>query len=120
MVQLLLEKGADVNAQGGKLGNALQAASRRGDHAIMRLLIEGGADVNMRGGIYESALRAALTGPNDNADAVKLLIESGARREGLSFRHVRSAADVEPCDQPGGHSSQFSSFVYLSQPSINW
>ena len=27
MVQMLLEKGADVNAQGGYYGNALQAAS---------------------------------------------------------------------------------------------
>ena len=27
IVKILLEKGADVNAQGGKYGNALQAAS---------------------------------------------------------------------------------------------
>ena len=30
IVQLLLERGADVNVQGGKYGNALQAAAREG------------------------------------------------------------------------------------------
>jgi hypothetical protein len=30
VVQMLLDKGAEVNAQGGFYGNALQAASRRG------------------------------------------------------------------------------------------
>jgi hypothetical protein len=30
-VVLLLDRGADVNAQGGKFGNALQAASYRGN-----------------------------------------------------------------------------------------
>lgn len=30
IVQRLLEKGADVNAQGGRYGNALQAASAEG------------------------------------------------------------------------------------------
>ena len=46
IVWLLLEKGADVNAQGGPFGNALQAASW-GDHeAIVQLLLKKGADVN--------------------------------------------------------------------------
>lgn len=46
IVRLLIEKGADVNAQGGFYGNALQAASVRGDELMIRLLIEKGADVN--------------------------------------------------------------------------
>jgi hypothetical protein len=38
-VQLLLEKGADVNAQGGRFGNALQAASYKGHKKIVQILI---------------------------------------------------------------------------------
>ena len=39
----MLEKGADVNAQGGKYGNALQAASFIGHKVIMGLLVKKGA-----------------------------------------------------------------------------
>ncbi|KIJ94633.1 hypothetical protein K443DRAFT_641295, partial [Laccaria amethystina LaAM-08-1] len=46
----LLENGADVNAQGGLYGNALQVASSKGHEAIVKLLIEKGADVNAQGG----------------------------------------------------------------------
>ena len=44
VVRLLLEKGADVNAQGGQYGNALQAASYRGHEAVVRLLLKSGAE----------------------------------------------------------------------------
>ena len=36
IVQMLLEKGADVNAQGGEYGNALQAASSKGHDQVMQ------------------------------------------------------------------------------------
>ena len=39
-MQLLLEKGAEVNAQGGEDGNALQAASFYGNVKLLRLLID--------------------------------------------------------------------------------
>jgi ankyrin repeat protein len=48
-VTLLLEKGADVNAQGGDYGNALYAASNRGHDSVVTLLLEKGADVNAQG-----------------------------------------------------------------------
>ena len=38
IVRLLLDRGADVHAQGGEYGNALQAASFNGNEAIVRLL----------------------------------------------------------------------------------
>ena len=51
MVELLLSKGADVNAQGGgEYGNALQAASRGGHEKVVELLLSKGADVNAQGG----------------------------------------------------------------------
>ena len=43
IVQLLLDLGAPVNAQGGYYGNALQAASTRGCEPIVRLLLDRGA-----------------------------------------------------------------------------
>jgi ankyrin repeat protein len=43
-VQELLENGAEVNAQGGRYGNALQAASAQGHVAIVEMLLKQGAD----------------------------------------------------------------------------
>jgi len=43
VTSLLLDKGADVNAQGGYYGNALQAASLGGHEAVVRLLVDKGA-----------------------------------------------------------------------------
>ncbi|KAF2452237.1 hypothetical protein BDY21DRAFT_260258, partial [Lineolata rhizophorae] len=57
VVELLLEKGADVNAQGGHYGNALQAASSLGREKIVQLLLEKGAGVNTQGDSdYSNAL----------------------------------------------------------------
>jgi ankyrin repeat protein len=58
-VQKLIQKGADVNAQGGEYGNALQAASYQGHQEIVKLLIDKGADVNAQGGLHHNALQAA-------------------------------------------------------------
>ena len=46
---MLLEKGADVNAQGGEYGNTLQAASRGGYKKLVQMLLDKGADVNAQG-----------------------------------------------------------------------
>ena len=59
IVELLLSKGADINAQGGFYGNALQAAAYRGHEKIVELLLSKGADVNAQGGYYGNALQAA-------------------------------------------------------------
>jgi ankyrin repeat protein len=61
-IQQLLEKGAEVNAQGGFYGNALQAASLRGHVEIVQRLLEEGAEVNAQGGRYGNALQAASEG----------------------------------------------------------
>lgn len=43
VVQMMLDKGVDVNAQGGMYDNALQAASA-GDHKkVMEMLLDKGA-----------------------------------------------------------------------------
>ena len=78
LARKLIEKGADVNAQGGRHGNALYAASA-GDHeAITALLIEKGADVNAQGVYYGNALYAASEGGHEAITA--LLIKKGATK----------------------------------------
>ena len=56
---LLLNRGAQVNADGGRYGNALQAASANGHKDIVGVLLEKGAEVNSYGGEYHYSLVAA-------------------------------------------------------------
>jgi hypothetical protein len=43
IAKLLLDKDANVNAQGGDYGNALQAASVRGHEQVVKMLLDAGA-----------------------------------------------------------------------------
>jgi hypothetical protein len=45
----------DINAQGGKYGNALHAASVGGHEAAVKMLLDAGTDVNAQGGEYGNA-----------------------------------------------------------------
>jgi hypothetical protein len=65
-----------VNAQGGRYGNALQAASEGGHEAVVELLLDKGANVNAQGGDYGNALQAASQG--GYKAIVKLLLDKGA------------------------------------------
>ncbi|KAF6527446.1 hypothetical protein HZS61_010490 [Fusarium oxysporum f. sp. conglutinans] len=69
-------EGADVNAPGGEYGNALQAASFKGNLKVVQLLLDKGADVNAPGGAYGNALQAASH--NGNLGIVQLLLDKGA------------------------------------------
>jgi ankyrin repeat domain-containing protein 50 len=55
----LMDAGAEVNAQGGHYGNALQAASFEGHKKVVRILMDAGAEVNAQGRHYGNALQAA-------------------------------------------------------------
>ncbi|MCJ1430068.1 hypothetical protein MMC29_007983, partial [Sticta canariensis] len=76
VVQLLLDKEANVNAQGGWYGNALQAASSKGHEQIVQLLLKQGADVNSQGGLLGNALQAASS--KGHEQIVQLLLNQGA------------------------------------------
>jgi ankyrin repeat protein len=76
MAELLLDKGADVNAWSGLYGNPLQAASFRGHEAVVRLLLDKSADVNAHGGHFGNALYAASS--RGHEAVVKLLLDKGA------------------------------------------
>ena len=45
VVEEILQQSVDVNAQGGKYGNALRAASVSGHETVVRVLLDAGATV---------------------------------------------------------------------------
>ncbi|KAJ3885655.1 hypothetical protein GG344DRAFT_58855, partial [Lentinula edodes] len=65
-----------ININGGKYGNALQAASFKGHEAIVKLLLEKGAEVNAQGGAYGNALQAASSQGHETI--IELLLDNGA------------------------------------------
>ncbi|RSL89352.1 hypothetical protein BHE90_001645 [Fusarium euwallaceae] len=72
-VKLLLAKGMDVNAIGGRHGTALQAASCRGYKDIVQLLLENGAKVDQLAGDYGYALQGAAC--YGHGECVNLLLD---------------------------------------------
>jgi ankyrin repeat protein len=90
----LTTEGADVNAQGGEYGNALQAASFRGNREVVQLLLDKGADVNAHGDEYGNALQAASY--EGHQEVVQLLLDK--------------AADVNAQGGPFGTALQAASF----------
>jgi hypothetical protein len=90
VVQLLLNEGADVNAQGGWYGNALQAASAEGHRQVVNMLLNRGADVNAHGGeYYSNALQAASA--HGHEQIVKILLDKGAEVNAQGGRYYSSA-----------------------------
>ncbi|KAL9038336.1 MAG: hypothetical protein Q9214_005318, partial [Letrouitia sp. 1 TL-2023] len=77
IVQMLLDKGAEVNAQGGEYGNALQAASYRGYKKVVQMLLENGAKVKAQGGYYGNALQAASF--EGHQTVMQMLLDKGAK-----------------------------------------
>ncbi|KAI0968046.1 ankyrin repeat-containing domain protein [Xylaria arbuscula] len=84
----LLEKGADINAQGGYYGNALQRICEtrvnRGANLVelVELALSKGANINAEGGYYGNALQAAChnaTGDGPEGNIVRLLLDKGAK-----------------------------------------
>jgi ankyrin repeat protein len=99
IVQMLLERGADVNAQGGWYGNALQAASAIGHDKIVQMLLDRGADVNAQGGWYGNALQAASVRGYDRT--MQMLLDRGAdvNAQGGHYGNALQAASVRGYDR---------------------
>ncbi|KAF8483149.1 hypothetical protein JB92DRAFT_2676131, partial [Gautieria morchelliformis] len=91
-VQLLTEKGAEVNAQGGEHGSALLEAALAGHYSTVQLLLEKGANVNAQGRHYGNALQVAAFRGRDMI--VQLLLEKGAdvNAQGKSWSALQAAA----------------------------
>ncbi|OGE48611.1 hypothetical protein PENARI_c027G02139 [Penicillium arizonense] len=83
-----------VNAQGGRLSNALQAASINGHEKVVQILLDQGADVNVQAGDYGSALQAASSGGHEKV--VQMLLDRGAdiNAQGGHFDNALQAAST--------------------------
>ena len=79
IVELLIEKGADVNEKSSFHGTALTCAVRSGNIEITKLLIDNGADISIDSnyGFYGATplIHATITG---DYEMVKFLIDNGA------------------------------------------
>jgi ankyrin repeat protein len=76
-LRVLLEKGADINWQGGTYGCALQAATVNYRLENVKLLLMYGADVHAQCGHYGNALTAAARHRTSFEDMATLLLELG-------------------------------------------
>ena len=73
---MLLNQGADINAEGGRYGPALHAASTGGSVQVVQILLDNGADVNAQGEKVGNALHLALDNGHDQV--VQMLLDRGA------------------------------------------
>jgi hypothetical protein len=83
-IQLLIEKGADVNSKDGAGETALMFACSSGNARAVQLLIERGADVKVRSKRNETALGFAATAGVQAS--VKMLLAKGAEVNVRNFR----------------------------------
>lgn len=75
-IELLLQRGMNVDTAGYYYGTALQAACRVGNIAVAQCLLDSGAKVNILEGAHATALRAAALGGHE--ELVRILIAHGA------------------------------------------
>ncbi|KAJ4857382.1 ankyrin repeats (many copies) domain-containing protein [Trichoderma breve] len=74
MVNLLLDRGADINAQRGGWGSALQTAAKDENLSMLKLLIERGADIN----VPSNEAGCVLLSAAGNMHCLQLLLDNGA------------------------------------------
>lgn len=98
IVQALVSKSiTNVNAKGGRYGNALQAASYGGHTEVVNLLLCEGADANAQGGRYGNALQAASHKGHEKVVRVLLCQEANIGAKGGVYGTALQAASY------GGH-----------------
>jgi len=80
-MEVLLAKGAQVNARNAHGWTPLHVAAAGGDPAVITLLLQHGADVHAQSHIGTTALDNATTRGGRKA-VIDLLLAHGARRNG--------------------------------------
>lgn len=79
IVNLLIEKGADINSQNDLGNSALHCASNKGQIEIVKLLLTNGAKINLQNLEGYTALHEASSG--GHLEILKLLLENGAMKD---------------------------------------
>jgi len=95
IVQILLNKKADVNVQGGAYGTALAAASLGGHEKIVQILLNKKADVNAQGGDYGTALAAASLEGHEKIVQILLNKKADVNAQDEAYGTALAAASFE-------------------------
>ncbi|OQE87185.1 hypothetical protein PENNAL_c0020G03071 [Penicillium nalgiovense] len=93
-IELLLDRGTDVNSCGNYYGCALQAAARFGHLKCVQFLLDANAEVNMINGAHGTPLQAAIIG--NHQEIVTELIAHGADPNLYSEDSRESTAKTSP------------------------
>jgi ankyrin repeat protein len=76
LVNRLIKRGANVNAQSGRFCSAIHVAAYYGHVDTVTALLEAGANIDLEGGCFGTALQAAIAGDHD--EVVDILLDHGA------------------------------------------
>lgn len=96
-IELLLDRGADINIRSRIHGSALGAAAFWGQETTVKLLLDRKADVNLEDSEgCNIALKEALS-VKDNTEIVEILVRAGAYAKVGSMDHVEFKAPYRFC-----------------------
>ncbi|KAJ4157456.1 hypothetical protein NW754_009099 [Fusarium falciforme] len=93
MVQLLLEHGANPDSVVHSFGSSessrtvLYDAARLNHEGVVRLLLSSGASPNLGGRDFSPLIQASLYSTSDNVVVARMLLESGADVEVMSYNY---------------------------------
>lgn len=91
VIQVLIDKGAKLDARGSRGETALLLAASKGNHEVVKLLAENGADVDKPASDGKTPLhKAAMAG---HSETVAVLLDAGADATATD-RSGRSALDL--------------------------
>lgn len=100
-VRFLVDRGAHVNAEGGRFGTPIVAAAARGDALpFLIFLMDKGANINHHAGEYESALQAHCHGSACQVESLRFLLQHCADINEKGGNH--GAALIASCAHPWG------------------
>jgi hypothetical protein len=92
IVELLLDRGADINLQNEKGFTALMHALINGDTEIVKLLIDRGADIDLQNMYGETALDIAITKGNQK---IIDILRKAERAENIYKKLIATKAYVQ-------------------------